>query len=127
MYCDDERKRTLAFLTNNFRLAASTIAQIYKSRWQIALLFKWIKQNLKIKSFLGTSKNAVLIQIWVAICYYLPLTYIKYLSKYGFPLLHMSRIIKETLFEKKSLIDIMTLSPERLLASREPCLQESLF
>lgn len=127
MYYDDERKKTLTFLTNNFRLAASTIAQIYKSRWQIELFFKWIKQNLKIKSFLGTSKNAVLTQIWVAMCYYLLLTYIKYQSKYGFSLLHLSRIIKETLFERKSLIDIMTLRPERLLAARQPCLQESLF
>jgi hypothetical protein len=60
MFCDEERKKTLTFLTNNFKLAASTIARIYKSRWQIELFFKWIKQNLKIKSFLGTSKNAVL-------------------------------------------------------------------
>ncbi len=60
-YYDEERKKTLTFLTNNFKLAATTIAQIYKSRWQIELFFKWIKQNLKIKSFLGTSKNAVLI------------------------------------------------------------------
>lgn len=74
-YYDKERKKTLTFLTNNFKLAATTIAQIYKSRWQIELFFKWIKQNLKIKSFLGTSKNAVLIQIWIAMCYYLLLTY----------------------------------------------------
>ena len=56
------------FLTNNFTLAASTIADIYKARWQIELFFKWIKQNLKVKSFLGTSKNAVMTQIWIAIC-----------------------------------------------------------
>jgi hypothetical protein len=62
---DEETKKTFFFLTNNFVLAASTIAQIFKSRWQIELFFKWIKQNLKIKSFLGTSKNAVMTQIWV--------------------------------------------------------------
>jgi IS4 transposase len=67
-YYDEDRQKTLTFLTNNFKLAATTIAQIYKSRWQIELFFKWIKQNLKIKSFLGTSKNAVLTQIWVAMC-----------------------------------------------------------
>jgi len=67
----------LVFLTNNFKLSAFTITQIYKSRWQIELFFKWIKQNLKIKSFLGTNKNAVLSQIWVAMCYYLLLAYIK--------------------------------------------------
>jgi len=62
-FYDEERKKKLVFLTNQFGLAASSIAAIYKSRWQIELFFKWIKQNLKIKSFLGTSKNAVMIQI----------------------------------------------------------------
>ena len=55
------------FLTNEFDLAAKTIADIYKERWQVELFFKWIKQNLKIKSFLGTSKNAVMTQIWIAL------------------------------------------------------------
>ena len=111
-FYDEERQKTLTFLTNNFKLAATTIAQIYKSRWQIELFFKWIKQNLKIKSFLGTSKNAVLTQIWVAMCYYLLLTYIKYQTKYAYSLLQFSRVIRETLFERKSLIDILTLQPE---------------
>jgi IS4 transposase len=65
------------------KLAASTIAAIYPSRWQIELFFKWIRQHLKIKSFLGTSKNAVLSQIWVAMCYYLLLSYIKPQTKYS--------------------------------------------
>ncbi|MCP4238871.1 MAG: IS4 family transposase, partial [Aestuariibacter sp.] len=56
------------FLTNNFKLSAKTIAEVYKARWQVELFFKWIKQNLKIKSFVGTSKNAVLTQIWIAMC-----------------------------------------------------------
>jgi len=126
-FFDEERQKTLTFLTNNFRLAATTIAQIYKSRWQIELFFKWIKQNLKIKSFLGTSKNAVLTQIWVGMCYYLLLTYIKYQTKYGYSLLHLSRIIRETLFDRKSLIDILTLHPERLSAARNEMLQGALF
>ena len=124
---DDARQKTLVFLTNNFRLAATTIAQIYKSRWQIELFFKWIKQNLKIKSFLGTSKNAVLTQIWVAMCYYLLLTYIKYQTKYGYSLLQLSRIIRETLFDRKSLVDILTLQPEHLSAVRNEMLQGALF
>ncbi len=62
-FYDEETKKHLTFLTNNMKLAASTIAAIYKSRWQIELFFKWIKQNLKIKSFLGTSKNAVMTQM----------------------------------------------------------------
>jgi hypothetical protein len=126
-YYDEERQKMLTFLTNNFKLAATTIAQIYKSRWQIELFFKWIKQNLKIKSFLGTSKNAVLTQIWIAMCYYLLLTYIKYQTKYGHSLLQLSRVIRETLFERKNLIDILTLRPERLLAVRDEPLQGTLF
>ena len=70
-YRDPETGKHYVFLTNNFKLAAATIAAIYKSRWQIELFFKWIKQNLKIKTFLGTSKNAVMTQIWIAMCVYL--------------------------------------------------------
>ena len=126
-YYDEERKKTLVFLTNNFTLAASTIAQIYKSRWQIELFFKWIKQNLKIKSFLGTSKNAVLAQVWIAMCYYLLLSYIKYQTKYGRSLLQLCRVIRETLFERRNLIDILTLKPDRLLIMRDQGAQASLF
>jgi hypothetical protein len=126
-YHDEERQKTLTFLTNNFKFAATTIAQIYKSRWQIELFFKWIKQNLKIKSFLGTNKNAVLTQIWVAMCYYLLLTYIKYQTKYGSSLLQLSRVIREMLFERKALIDIMTLNLDRLKLRGEEPLQGALF
>lgn len=126
-FYDEETKKHLTFLTNNMKLAASTIAAIYKSRWQIELFFKWIKQNLKIKSFLGTSKNAVMTQIWVAMSYYLLLTYIKYQTKYAHSLLTLSRLIRETLFERKNLIDILTLKPERLLAVRDEPIQGMLF
>ncbi len=74
-------ERSTNFITNNFQLAPTTIAAIYKQRWQIELFFKWIKQNLKIKTFLGTSKNAVMAQVWVAMIYYLLLAYIKFMSK----------------------------------------------
>lgn len=66
-YHDDEYDRDYVFMTNNFKLSAQEIADIYKARWQVELFFKWIKQNLKIKTFWGTSKNAVFIQIWVAL------------------------------------------------------------
>ncbi|MBI5745713.1 MAG: IS4 family transposase [Nitrospirae bacterium] len=102
-YYDEERQKILTFLTNNFKLATRTIAQIYKSRWQIELFFKWIKQNLKIKSFLGTSKNAVLTQIWIAMCYYLLLTYIKYQTKYGYSLLQLSRVIRKCFLKERFL------------------------
>src|ERR1700737_4843212 len=69
-YFDIEKKKRLKFLTNNFALPALTIAQIYKSRWQVELFFKWIKQHLRIKSFYGTSENAVKTQIWIAVSIY---------------------------------------------------------
>lgn len=67
-YKDPEPGNHYFFLTNNFKLAAKTIADIYKSRWQMELFFKWIKQNLKVKSFVGNSRNAAPTQIWVAMC-----------------------------------------------------------
>ena len=66
------------FITNQFELPAQTIADIYKQRWQVKLFFKWIKQNLKIQSFLGTCKNAVMTQIWIAMCMSLLLAFIKF-------------------------------------------------
>ena len=126
-YYDEKTGKSLVFLTNNFKLAPSTIAAIYKSRWQIELFFKWIKQNLKIKSFLGTSKNAVMSQVWVAMCYYLLLAYIKYQTKYKSSLLELSRVIRETLMERKALIDVLTVKPERLKKVETEPVQASLF
>jgi putative transposase len=80
-YRDAQTGKLYLFLTNNFKLAARTIADIYKARWQVELFFKWVKQNLKIKSFLGTTKNAVMTQIWIALCVYLLLAFIKFQSK----------------------------------------------
>jgi IS4 transposase len=69
-YFDVETNKRLTFLTNNFALPALTIAQIYKCRWQVELFFKWIKQQLRIKPFYGTSENAVKTQIWIAVSVY---------------------------------------------------------
>lgn len=113
-YYDHDTDKDLVFLTNNFNLSASTIAQIYKARWQIETFFKWIKQNLKIKTFFGTSKNAVLSQVWIAMIYYLLLAYIKYQSKYKYSLFYMHNIIKEMLLERYSLIDLLNLDDKRL-------------
>lgn len=107
---DRQRDEVFEFLTNNFDLPAITIADIYKSRWQIEAFFKWIKQNLKIKTFLGTSENAVMTQIWVAMCYYLLLAYLKYKTRYRQSLHYLHRLIKATLFQKLTLIDILGLS-----------------
>ena len=101
------------FLTNNFKLSAATIAEIYKARWQIELFFKWIKQNLKIRTFLGTSKNAVLSQIWVAMIYTLLLAYIKFQTKFPAYTFNLSRKIQETLFFRRHLIDILGLPSKK--------------
>jgi len=125
---DDETGGLFTFLTNNFSLAASSIAAIYKARWQIELFFKWIKQNLKIKSFLGTSVNAVMIQIWVAMCYYLLLTYIKYQTKYTFGITDLTRILSEVLMERLSILDILSLNPDKAISNaRAPSPQLTLF
>jgi len=76
-FCDPESGKRLVFLTNNFALPAETIAALYKKRWQVELFFKWIKQNLRIKHFFGTSENAVKTQIWIAVCVYVLMAIIK--------------------------------------------------
>jgi hypothetical protein len=99
------------FLTNNFKLAASTIAEIYKARWQIELFFKWIKQNLKIKSFLGTSRNAVMTQIWIAICIYLLLAYLKFASRIGRSMQQILRLLQLNLFDRRDLKSLLVGDP----------------
>jgi len=110
-YRDPETGKKYVFLTNNFKLAAATIAAIYKSRWQIELFFKWIKQNLKIKTFLGTSKNAVMTQIWIAMCVYLLLAYLKFASRSGRSLQQILRLLQLNLFERRSLLELIDDSP----------------
>lgn len=99
--------RHYVFLTNNFKLSALTISRIYKSRWEIELFFKWIKQNLKIKSFYGTSKNAVLTQIWIAMCAYLLIALLKFQSKIGISMQKILRLLQMNLFEKWDLIELL--------------------
>ena len=108
---DAETDNQYYFLTNNFKLAASTIAAIYKSRWQIELFFKWIKQNLKIKRFVGTSKNAVMTQIWIAMCLYLLLAYIKFISKIGLSLQQILRLIQLNLFDRREMMPLLRGDP----------------
>ena len=113
-YYDQESQREYCYLTNNFELTALQIAEIYKARWQIELFFKWIKQNLKIKTFLGTSKNAVLTQIWIAMIYYLLLAYIKFQTKFKKSLLELTRMIRETLLFRRNIIDLLSLETKTL-------------
>jgi len=106
-YRDPESGRQYYFLTNDFDLPALTIAEIYRERWQIELFFKWIKQNLKIKTFLGTSPNAVLAQIWVALCVYLLLAYLKFLARLQWSMQKILRLLQLNLFERRDLLDLI--------------------
>jgi len=95
------------FLTNRFDLVATTIADIYKARWDVELFFKWIKQNLKIKSYLGTSQNAVFSQIWIAMCAYLMLSYHKFLSGSCLALSRILSLIQLYIFAIRPLDDML--------------------
>jgi len=110
-YRDPKTGKHYSFLTNNFELPAKVIADIYKSRWQVELFFKWIKQNLKIKSFIGTSKNAVMTQIWVALCMYLLLAFLKFQSKLRKSMQQILRLLQLNLFEKRDLMALLKGDP----------------
>ena len=122
-YRDPESGRRYVFITNHFTLAATTIAACYKQRWQIELFFKWIKQNLKIKAFLGTSKNAVMTQIWIALCMYLILAYLKYSSKINGSLQRMIRLLQLNLFARRDLLALLHGDPPK---AKPPDLQMSM-
>ena len=102
------------FLTNAFHLPAKTVAELYKERWQIEIFFKWIKQNLKVKTFFGTSRNAVMTQIWIALCVYLLLSYIKFKAKIGWAIRKMLNVLQLTLFERRDLLDLFRDKPARV-------------
>lgn len=113
-YHDEEHDQTYEFLTNIFDLSAKTVADIYKSRWQIELFFKWIKQHLKIKTFLGTSKNAVLTQIWIAMIYYLLLAWIKFQTRFRGSLHDLSILVCELLMHRSHFIDFLQATPKNV-------------
>jgi Transposase DDE domain/Domain of unknown function (DUF4372) len=99
-YYDAETDKRLKFLTNNFVLSALTIAQIYRSRWQVELFFKWIKQHLRIKAFFGTSENAVKTQIWIAVSVYVLVAILRKRLGLEASLYQILQILSVTLFEK---------------------------
>jgi len=105
-YRDPQTGKHYVFITNHFYWSAQTIADIYKQRWQVELFFKWIKQNLKIKSFLGNSKNAVLTQVLVALCVYLLMAFIKFRSKVVLSLQQMKRLLQTNLFAKRCMREL---------------------
>ncbi len=107
-FFDSEKNKRLVFLTNQFGLSPETIAALYRNRWQVELFFKWIKQNLRIKSFYGTSENAVKTQIWIAISVYVLVAIIKKRLKLEQSLYTILQIFSVTVFEKIRILQAMT-------------------
>jgi hypothetical protein len=99
----EDTGETLVFLTNHLSLGASTVAAIYKERWQVELFFKALKQNLKIKTFVGTSANAVKIQIWTALISMLLLRYLQLMSQFGWSLSNLVALLRMNLFTHRDL------------------------
>ena len=104
------------FLTNNFLLPPETIAVLYKLRWQIELFFKWIKQHLRIKSFFGTSENAVKSQIWIAVSVYVIIAIIRKRLHIEESLHTILQILSLTTFKKMSLKQLLSLPAQQILA-----------
>jgi len=100
---DDEKKETIVFVTNHLTFGATTIASIYKDRWQIEIFFKTIKQNLKIKTFVGTSANAVMIQIWTALISILLLKYLMFRSRFNWSISNLVAMLRYNLFTYRDL------------------------
>ena len=112
-YFDAQINKRLVFLTNQFDLPALTIAQLYKSRWQVELFFRWIKQHLRIKAFYGTSENAVKTQIWIAIATYVLIAIIRKQLRLKISLYTFLQILSVTAFEKTSLLRACLAMPEQ--------------
>jgi len=109
-YFDPQQERRLIFLTNNFTLPPLIVAQLYRSRWQVELFFKWIKQHLHIRKFYGTSENALKTQIWIAISVYVLVAIVKKQLKLQGSLYRILQILSVSLFEKTSILEALSLS-----------------
>ncbi len=125
-YFDTDLNKRLIFLTNNFTLSALTIAQLFQCRWQIEIFFKWIKQHLRIKSFYGTTENAVKTQIWIAIAVYVLVAIVKKQMHLDLSLYTILQILSVTLFEKTPILEALsTIQPQE--PEDVPCNQLTLF
>jgi hypothetical protein len=107
-YQDNEKDLLLIFLSNNFEVSALEIAHLYRNRWQIEVFFKWIKQNLTIKTLWGHSENAVKIHIWIAICTYLIVAYVKFSLKSTLSIYEIIQILGISTLDKTSIRELLT-------------------
>ena len=113
-YFDAEKGRSFVFLTNQFTLPSITIAELYRYRWRVEIFFKWIKQHLRIKSFYGTSENAVKTQVWIAISIYVLVAIMKKRLKIDLTLYTILQILSITLFEKMPILQAITTDDYRI-------------
>jgi len=125
-YFDLQQERRLIFLTNNFTLPPLTVAQLYRSRWQVELFFKWIKQHLRIRKFYGTSENALKTQIWIAISIYVLVAIVKKQLNLEGSLYRILQILSVSLFEKTPILEALSLSNCEMELTT-PCKQLILF
>ena len=124
-YFDEAGDKRLVFLTNDLSLPATTIAALYKSRWQIELFFKWIKQHLRIKAFYGTSQNAVKAQIWIPVSVYLLIAIVKKRLGIELPLYTILQILSVSIFEKTPLVELFSNTDYKNL--QPPCPNQLLL
>ncbi len=125
-YKDPETGQILVFLTNNFELSALVITQLYKSRWQVELFFKWIKQNLRIKHFFGTSDNAVKTQVWIAICVYVLVAIMRKELQLKLSLSQILQVLSVNAFEQVPMAELFTNTQSQNIAT-DPCNQLLLW
>jgi hypothetical protein len=125
-YVDPQTGKSYVFLSNNFELAPQVIADLYKSRWQIELFFKWIKQHLRIKAFYGTSENAVKTQIWTAISVYVLIALVKKRMNFDITLYTFLQILSVSVFEQVNILQLVTNSAGTI-SENIPCNQLNLF
>ena len=119
-FFDSITKKRLTFLTNNFSLPALTIAQLYKSRWQVELFFKWIKQHLRIKKFYGTSENAVKTQVWTAVSVYVLVATLKKRLKLDHSLYTILQVLSVNVFEKTPILQLFADDDSKMPESDAP-------
>jgi hypothetical protein len=111
-FYDSENDELLVFLTNNFEVSALEVARLYQKRWQIEVFFKWIKQNLTVKTLWGHSENAVRTHLWIAICTYLIVAYVKIMLKSVYSIYQIMQILNVSVFDKTPLCDLLSQQPK---------------
>ena len=114
-FLDEVSGEEYEFLTNAHELPAATVAALYRERRQVELFFKWIKQHLKVKSFVGTSVNAVRAQLWIALCAYLLVSFLKFRSRLGQSILQILRLVQLNLFERRDLNELFCQEKQKIL------------